>query len=143
MGIPEGDTAVLTGKTSPERRLLVWQSQRVFFCTPQTVQRDLESERVDATKIVCVVLDEAHKATGDYAYCKVVQALEERGARFRVLGLSGKCAETLVCILAARWKTHFYPPLKQRRGRRSKQFKPSLTRYVSIKWKLEETMMRM
>lgn len=92
MGIPEIDTAVMTGKTSPERRKIVWTSQRVFFCTPQTVQKDLEAGRVDAQQIVCIVLDEAHKATGDYAYCKVVQKLEETKAKFRILGLSGTCS---------------------------------------------------
>ena len=89
MGIPEVDTAVMTGKTPPSRRSMVWGTQRVFFCTPQTVDKDLAAERVDSKQIVCIVLDEAHKATGDYAYCKVVQRLEEAGAKFRILGLSG------------------------------------------------------
>ena len=84
MGFPEVDTAILTGKTSPARRAKVWESQRVFFCTPQTVQKDLDASRVDAQQIVCIVLDEAHKATGDYAYCKVVQHLEAAGDRFRI-----------------------------------------------------------
>ena len=91
MGIPEQDTALMTGKTGAEKRREIWQSQRVFFCTPQTVQNDLDSERLDSQKVVCIVLDEAHKATGDYAYCKVVQQLEAAGAKFRILGLSGKC----------------------------------------------------
>jgi Fanconi anemia group M protein len=100
MGIPEIDTAVLTGKTTPERRAVVWKSQRAFFCTPQTVQRDLEAGRIDAKQIVCVVLDEAHKASGDYAYCKVIQSLEEAGAKFRVLGLSGTCVSNFVFFIA-------------------------------------------
>ena len=91
MGIPEADTAILTGRTAPDKRSLVWGIQRVFFCTPQTVDKDLSAERVDPKQIVCIVLDEAHKATGDYAYCKVVQRLEEAGAKFRILGLSGTC----------------------------------------------------
>eukprot|EP00977_Amphora_coffeiformis_P009478 scaffold2192_cov170-Amphora_coffeaeformis.AAC.12 len=88
MGIPEQDTALMTGKTGAEKRREIWQSQRVFFCTPQTVQNDLDTERLDSQKVVCIVLDEAHKATGDYAYCKVVQQLEAAGAKFRILGLS-------------------------------------------------------
>lgn len=89
MGIPESDTAVMTGKTDPDKRRTIWENQQVFFCTPQTVDKDLKSGRVDPQKIVCIVLDEAHKATGDYAYCKVVQYLEEAKAKFRILGLSG------------------------------------------------------
>jgi len=90
MGIPEQDTALMTGKTGAEKRREIWQSQRVFFCTPQTVQNDLDAERLDSQRVVCIVLDEAHKATGDYAYCKVVLQLEAAGAKFRILGLSGK-----------------------------------------------------
>jgi ERCC4-related helicase len=88
MGIPATDTALLTGKVPATQRATIWQEKRVFFCTPQTVQKDLESNRCDALKVVCVVLDEAHKSTGEYAYCKVISYLEKAGAKFRVLGLS-------------------------------------------------------
>jgi fanconi anemia group M protein len=88
MGIPPEDTAILTGKIQAERRKAVWCERRVFFCTPQTVQKDLESGRCVSSKVVCVVLDEAHKATGDYAYVKVIEQLEAAGAKFRILGLS-------------------------------------------------------
>lgn len=88
MGIPAADTALLTGKVPAEQRTNIWQERRVFFCTPQTVQRDLEANRCDALKVVCVVLDEAHKSTGEYAYCKVISHLEKAGAKFRVVGLS-------------------------------------------------------
>ena len=88
MGIPAEDTALLTGKVAAKDREGLWKERRVFFCTPQTVQRDIESGRCPAKQVVCVVLDEAHKASGAYAYVKVVQYLEEAGAKFRVLGLS-------------------------------------------------------
>lgn len=89
MGIPARDTALMTGKTGPEERRGIWQSRRVFFGTPQTVQKDLDSERLDPQKVVCIVLDEAHRASGEYAYCKVVRQLEASGAKFRILALSG------------------------------------------------------
>lgn len=88
MGIPTEDTAVLTGKTTAARRKYTWKERRVFFCTPQTVQRDLEAGRCDPSLVVCVVIDEAHKATGDYAYVKIVNLLAQSNAKFRILGLS-------------------------------------------------------
>ena len=88
MGIPASDTALLTGKVPAEQRINIWKTRRVFFCTPQTVQRDLEANRCSALQVVCVVLDEAHKSTGEYAYCKVISHLEKAGAKFRVVGLS-------------------------------------------------------
>ena len=43
---------------------------------------------MDATKIVCLVIDEAHRASGNYAYCNVIKQLEELDLGFRILSLS-------------------------------------------------------
>ena len=65
-GIPLRDAVELTGKDNPEKRAEQWRKRRVFYCTPQTVKNDLLKRRVDPCDIVCIVVDEAHKATGDY-----------------------------------------------------------------------------
>lgn len=63
MGIPETDTAEMSGKTNSSDRGNLWETRRVFFCTPQTFQKDLESGSCSAKNIVCVVFDEAHKVS--------------------------------------------------------------------------------
>lgn len=88
MGIPAEDTAILTGKVKADERAKLWELRRVFFCTPQTVQKDLESNRCCPKQLVCLVLDEAHKASGEYAYTQVIQQLDEGGAKYRLVGLS-------------------------------------------------------
>lgn len=88
MGIPACDTAVLNGKVPASTRESLWQERRVFFCTPQTVEKDIEAGRCPASQVVCLVLDEAHKAMGNFAYTKVVELCEVAGAHFRILGLS-------------------------------------------------------
>ncbi len=98
MGLPAGATAVLTGKLSREKRLEYWKERRVFYCTPQTVQKDLIESDEFATQVVCLVLDEAHKATGDYAYVKVVEQLEAAGAKFRIVGLSATPGTSIKAI---------------------------------------------
>ena len=35
-----------------------------------------------------LVIDEAHRATGNYAYCKIIQLIEEARSGFRILSLS-------------------------------------------------------
>ena len=40
--------------------------------TPQTLQSDIESGLFDVTKITLLVIDEAHRATGNYAYCNII-----------------------------------------------------------------------
>ena len=98
MGFLPADTAVLTGNTAADKRTHIWKSRRVFYCTPQTVQRDLDANRLDARQVVCLVLDEAHKATGDYAYVKIVEHLKHVGAKFRLLALSATPGTSLAAI---------------------------------------------
>ena len=40
--------------------------------TPQTLQKDIENNILDLSKIVLLVIDEAHKATGNYAYNRII-----------------------------------------------------------------------
>ena len=42
----------------------------------------------DLKKIVCIVVDEAHRASGNYAYCNVIEYLEKENIGFRILSLS-------------------------------------------------------
>ena len=98
MGIPPHDTAFVTGHTPAAQRTCLWRQHRVFFCTPQTVQNDWEAGRCDPQQFVCLVLDEAHKATGEYAYVKVVQALQAAQAKVRIVGLSATPGTNLQAI---------------------------------------------
>ncbi len=72
VGIPKDDMTQMTGQMAPEKRKALWDNKRVFFLTPQVISNDILRGNVDVEKIKCVVIDEAHKALGDYAYCKVI-----------------------------------------------------------------------
>jgi fanconi anemia group M protein len=88
MGIPEEDIAHLEGSVPAAKRSALWQLKRVFFCTPQTLMNDLQLDRCFAKMVVCIVFDEAHRASGNYAYCTVMQELSLQSNNFRVLALS-------------------------------------------------------
>ncbi|TYZ60200.1 hypothetical protein PybrP1_003522 [[Pythium] brassicae (nom. inval.)] len=88
MGIPLADTAELQGNVPPATRRMLWRDKRVFFCTPQSMQNDLRHGVCEAERFVCLVVDEAHRATGHYAYCGVVEQVARRTPFFRVLALS-------------------------------------------------------
>jgi len=87
-GIPRSATTMLTGGISPGLRAEEWQSKRVFFMTPQTIVNDLKSGICDPKKLVLLVVDEAHRATGGYAYVEVVNFLRRFNDSFRVLALT-------------------------------------------------------
>lgn len=85
MGIPEIHTAEISGTIKDREHL--WRTRRVFFCTPQACQRDIENGLCDAKMIVCLVLDEAHKTTKKYAYNIVLQHLRDVGAKARIVSI--------------------------------------------------------
>lgn len=87
-GIPRSATTMLTGGISPGLRAEEWQSKRIFFMTPQTIVNDLKNGICDAKRLVLLVVDEAHRATGGYAYVEVVQFLKRFNSSFRVLALT-------------------------------------------------------
>ncbi|SCV74171.1 BQ2448_6603 [Microbotryum intermedium] len=87
-GIPQEHSVELTGSTSPKLRSIGWATKRVIYSTPQTVENDLRKGRVDPRDITCLVVDEAHRASGDYAYCGVVRYLMCRNPHFRILALT-------------------------------------------------------
>lgn len=95
MGMPQCDTCELTGSTKKgedKTRREQWVAHRCFFVTPQTLNNDLRLLTVvDAQSLVCVVFDEAHKASGNYAYCQVVKWLRDnvRACAAAGQGMSG------------------------------------------------------
>ncbi|KAI9866589.1 MAG: 3'-5' DNA helicase [Trichoglossum hirsutum] len=88
VGIPRSQTAMLTGGTSPGFRAEEWKDKRVVFLTPQTLINDLKTGICDPKRIVCLVVDEAHRATGSYAYVEVVKFVRRFNQSFRVLALT-------------------------------------------------------
>ncbi|WWD20885.1 hypothetical protein CI109_105362 [Kwoniella shandongensis] len=88
-GIPSKDAAVMTGSSVPAKeRIRLWEERRVFYCTPQTLDNDLRKGAVDARDIVLAVFDEAHKASGSYAYTTILALLTAHHPYFRVLALT-------------------------------------------------------
>ncbi|XP_073494679.1 Fanconi anemia group M protein-like isoform X2 [Phyllobates terribilis] len=88
MGIPQAHMAEMTGATQAHNRKGIWQKHRVFFLTPQIMVNDLTRGACPASDIKCLVIDEAHKSLGNYAYCQVVRELSNYTTQFRILALS-------------------------------------------------------
>ncbi|KZT21696.1 P-loop containing nucleoside triphosphate hydrolase protein [Neolentinus lepideus HHB14362 ss-1] len=87
-GIPGSDAAELTGDIPQSTRSRQWDQKRVFYMTPQTLMNDLAMERCDPRDIILLVVDEAHKGTGDYAYAQVVRYMMAKNPHFRILALT-------------------------------------------------------
>ncbi|KAJ5474280.1 hypothetical protein N7475_003846 [Penicillium sp. IBT 31633x] len=99
-GIPRSQSTMLTGGASPGIRAEEWKAKRVFFMTPQTLVNDLKTGIADPKRIVLLVVDEAHRATGAYAYVEVVKFLRRFNNSFRVLALTATPGSTVESVQA-------------------------------------------
>lgn len=96
--IAPADTVIMTGSRTPTLRAEEWLRKRVFFLTPQVVQNDLNRGTCPWQDIVCLVIDEAHRAQGGHAYVTVVRQLLQHTHQFRVLALTATPGNDVVAI---------------------------------------------
>src|SRR3989344_7201879 len=71
--INENDMAVFTGMVSPEKRAELWKNARIFFSTPQGLENDIITGKINLEEVCLLGVDEAHRAVGDYAYVFVAK----------------------------------------------------------------------
>ena len=76
----------LTGRTPRTERPRIWRGCRVVVATPQTVL-SIMKEGHRPSEFSLLVVDEAHRAVGDYAYVPIAREFLEAG-RGRILGLT-------------------------------------------------------
>ncbi|CAH0702783.1 unnamed protein product [Spodoptera exigua] len=89
IAIPPSDTIEMTGHMQVNTRKEHWKNKRVFFATPQVIYNDMKSGICPCDKIRCLVIDEAHRARGNYAYCQIISTLDDVGHKtYRILALS-------------------------------------------------------
>ncbi len=60
--------AMFTGETPPEERAHVWKTSQVCFATPQVIKNDCIGGRYSLEDVSLLVVDECHRAVGNYAY---------------------------------------------------------------------------
>lgn len=80
--------ASVTGETDPESRAEIWRSTRIAVSTPQVVENDLLSGRMDLRDVSLVIFDEAHRATGNYAYVYIADRYRREARDPLVLGMT-------------------------------------------------------
>ncbi|KAF6147897.1 hypothetical protein GIB67_014477 [Kingdonia uniflora] len=103
VGIPQEWTIDMTGQTSPSERVHLWKAKRVFFVTPQVLEKDIQSGTCLVKQLVCLVIDEAHRALGNYSYCVAIRELMAVPVELRVLALTatpGSKQETIQSIIS-------------------------------------------
>lgn len=86
-GISMAYTDIMLDRVKRNRKA-IWDSKRILFTTPQVVENDLKSGILDPNMVALLIIDEAHRARGNYAYTNVVKFLNRFNPSFRVLALT-------------------------------------------------------
>ncbi|HWQ66278.1 MAG TPA: DEAD/DEAH box helicase [Methanospirillum sp.] len=66
--LPSTIVRLLTGELPAQERLKEWNEAQVIIATPQTLENDLKNQVYDLKDVSLLVIDEAHRAVGAYAY---------------------------------------------------------------------------
>lgn len=84
----DGMVALMTGETEAEGRGEIWKSARIVVSTPQVIENDLLSRRMDLENVSLVIFDEAHRAVGNYAYVYIAERYMREASSPLVLGIT-------------------------------------------------------
>jgi len=86
--IEESKLAVFTGMVSPEKRSKLWEDSKIIFSTPQGLENDIISGRINLEEVSLLGVDEAHRAVGDYAYVFIAKQYQKKAKFPRILALT-------------------------------------------------------
>lgn len=86
--LDESTVASMTGETPPEEREKIWKRAKIITSTPQVIENDLLSRRIDLKDVALIIFDEAHRGVGNYAYVYIAERYSREAPSPLVLGIT-------------------------------------------------------
>ncbi|MGV8171886.1 MAG: DEAD/DEAH box helicase [Candidatus Woesearchaeota archaeon] len=80
--------AIFTGFVPPDERAKIWKDAQIIFSTPQGLENDILSSKIDISNISLLGFDESHRATGEYSYNFVAKQYMQKALHPRILALT-------------------------------------------------------
>ena len=97
--IDEESVVIFTGETKPAKRQKMWDESRIIVSTPQVIENDLLSRRLNLEDVSFLIFDEAHHAVGGYAYVFVSEIYQKHRSNRHVLGITASPGNEVSKIL--------------------------------------------
>ena len=88
LDFPEDKITMFTGYVKPDKRQELWDKCQVIVSTPQTIENDVMGGKLKLEKVCLLVVDEAHRAVGDYSYTWLAKQYEKLAKYPRILALT-------------------------------------------------------
>ena len=92
--IPEDKIAFLIGSIPAKKRIQVFADSQILFYTPETLRNDVLQSRYSLNEVGLIVFDEAHRASGEYAYCSIAKMYKTQNPDGRILALTASPGST-------------------------------------------------
>ncbi len=77
-----------TGTILAEKREKLWDNAKIVVSTPQVIENDLLSNKITLSDVALLILDECHRAVGNYSYVYIAEKYYEQAKEPRVLGIT-------------------------------------------------------
>ena len=74
----EEEIVALTGSIPPKKRREIWDSATIVIATPQVVRNDVQNGLTHLGDVALLIVDEAHRATGNHAMAQVGDLFAEQ-----------------------------------------------------------------
>jgi Fanconi anemia group M protein len=96
MAISDDRIQPFTGSVKPEKRGEIWADPdtTIVLATPACIKNDLVANRVDLSECSHLVIDECHRATGDYPYVFVAERYHALASNPLVTAMSASPGES-------------------------------------------------
>ncbi|MDD4126532.1 MAG: DEAD/DEAH box helicase [Methanomicrobium sp.] len=82
------DIAMFTGETDAKKRLELWNNAGVVLATPQVIKNDIIAGRYSLKDVSLLIVDECHRAVGNYAYVFIADEYEKTANNPLILGMT-------------------------------------------------------
>ena len=86
--IDANEMSIFTGMITPDKRAELWKNSKVVFSTPQGLENDIISSRINLEEVCLLGVDEAHRAVGDYSYVFVAKQFMKLSNFPRIIALT-------------------------------------------------------
>ncbi|MFW9928956.1 MAG: ERCC4 domain-containing protein [Candidatus Thorarchaeota archaeon] len=92
----------IDGNTPPNKRESLYKDHQIIISTPQTLSNDILANRLFPQDFQLLCFDEAHRATGNYSYVKIMQIFEADNVFPRIIAFTatpGNNQEQILAVL--------------------------------------------
>jgi Fanconi anemia group M protein len=90
---------IFTGEISPDDRNKLWDMSKIIISTPQVIENDFLSKKIDLHDVSLIIYDEAHHAIGKYSYVFISEMYQKYSEKPNVLGMTASPGKDISKIM--------------------------------------------